>query len=84
MSLDPPILEVIRATVSETLKQLRSRPPTAPATLNTTDAAHYLGISPSKLSRLRHEGKGPPFVRIGAAVRFKTSDLDNWLAERRG
>jgi excisionase family DNA binding protein len=74
----------IQETVREVLAQLRRGSALLPATLNTTDAARYLGISPSKLSRLRHEGKGPPFIRIGAAVRFPISGLDRWLAEQCG
>jgi len=84
MALDPSdFKQLIQQTVRETLKQLRTGPPVVASALNTTAAARYLGISPSKLSRLRHEGKGPSFVRIGTAVRFRPENLDLWLEEQR-
>ena len=49
----------------------------------------YLEMSESFLRQSRMEGKregrtpGPPFVRIGRAVRYRLSDLDAWLSEHR-
>ena len=55
--------------------------------LTERDAAKYLGVSQSYLtvSRLRHNPRtdGPPFVRIGRAVRYLRADLDAFLAARR-
>ncbi len=45
-------------------------------------AAIYLGTSPSTLAKLRLFGDGPPFTRIGRAVRYRRRDLDAWMAAR--
>lgn len=50
--------------------------------LTTAEAAKRLGISPSKLAKDRLTGASPPFVKLGAAVRFRPSDLDAFIAAR--
>jgi hypothetical protein len=55
-------------------------------TLTEADAAHYLGVSRAFLtaSRLRERRTdGPPFVKIGRAVRYLQTDLDAFLEARR-
>lgn len=52
--------------------------------LSAKEAAEYTGISVPKLARLRLEGKGCAYIRIGdsktkAIVRYKRLDLDHWL-----
>ena len=54
--------------------------------LTAKEAAVYTGISVTKLAKLRHDGKGCPYVRIGdsrtkAIVRYRRIDLDRWLNE---
>lgn len=48
-------------------------------------AAHYIGMSESWLRKSRLEGNpdAPPYLKIGKSVRYLTSDLDAWLAQRR-
>lgn len=36
--------------------------------------------SRSKLSKDRMKGQGIPFIYLGTAVRYRESDLQNWLA----
>lgn len=53
--------------------------------LTAREAAEYTGISHSHLAKLRHNGKGAPFVRIGesqtkAIIRYRKKDLDEWLS----
>lgn len=53
--------------------------------LSEADAAQYLNLSASllKASRLaRPRCDGPPFVRVGRAIRYRTTDLDAWLDAR--
>jgi predicted DNA-binding transcriptional regulator AlpA len=53
------------------------------ATLNTTAAARYIGLSKSTLEKARIYGGGPPFVRVTSrAVRYRVLDLDAWMHER--
>jgi len=57
--------------------------------LTTQQTSDYLQVSESFLRQGRMEGKregrtpGPPFVRLGRAVRYRLSDLDAWLSEHR-
>jgi len=37
------------------------------------------GCSPRWLHRLRTQQMGPPFVRIGALVRYRTDDVERFL-----
>ena len=49
--------------------------------LNTSDAADYLGVSRGTLEHWRTENppKGPPFVRLGFQVRYRLTDLHQWI-----
>lgn len=49
--------------------------------LDTTQAAEYLGgLQPNTLEGWRVSGKGVPFIKIGRLVRYRTEDLDTYLA----
>lgn len=52
-----------------------------PRQMNTRHAAAYLGLSHHTLNQWRHQGRGPLFVRLGRAVRYRKSDLDAYLEE---
>ncbi|MDE0051577.1 MAG: hypothetical protein OXO52_17445 [Rhodospirillales bacterium] len=53
--------------------------------LDTGAAAAHVGLSLSKLNRMRAEGSGPPFARKGRRVLYDTRRLDERVAahERR-
>jgi hypothetical protein len=46
--------------------------------LDEAAAADRLNSSRRRLKDLRMRGGGPPFVRLGAAVRYRTDWLDHW------
>lgn len=46
-------------------------------------AAHRLGLKVATLRRWRWAGRGPKFVKLGAAVRYAPVDLDDFIAEGR-
>jgi excisionase family DNA binding protein len=51
-------------------------PPTPePEFLTTREAAVILGVTPKGLEQMRAEGRGPRFVRVGRAVRYRRADL---------
>jgi hypothetical protein len=50
---------------------------------NTRGASDHTTFSASYLEKLRGVGGGPPFIKVGKAVRYKLSDLDAWLAEQK-
>jgi len=47
--------------------------------LTTPKAAEYLSVRPGTLEVWRTQGKGPRFVRLGRAVRYRCKDLDEFL-----
>ncbi len=44
--------------------------------------AAYMGVSPGRLRKLRHEGRAPRAVRIGRSVRTSFAAADAYMAER--
>ena len=54
-----------------------------PGYLDTPAAAHHLGLSASKMNKLRMTDDGPPFFKIGRrSVRYRRSDLDAWMSSQ--
>ncbi len=51
--------------------------------LTETDAEARLGLKVPTLRAWRHRGIGPPFVRLGRAIRYLPSDIDRYLAANR-
>lgn len=60
-----------------------------PRLLTDPEAATYLGVSLSFLRQGRMEGRrenrspGPPFIKMGKAIRYDLQDLDAWLSANR-
>lgn len=53
------------------------------ALLEPAEAAAQLGLSVRRLERLRFEGGGPLYVKIGRrTVRYKRGALQAWIDER--
>ncbi len=50
--------------------------------LNTAQAAHYVGLSPRTLEKMRVCGGGPEFRKHGRQVRYHIDELDGWSASR--
>jgi predicted DNA-binding transcriptional regulator AlpA len=47
--------------------------------LTQEDLATELGMKPQSLADWRHRGVGPRFVKLGQLVRYRRSDVENWL-----
>jgi excisionase family DNA binding protein len=47
--------------------------------LNTPEAAILLGVAEITLRKWRISGKGPRFVRCGASIRYRRTDLEDWI-----
>lgn len=54
-------------------------PPKPLPTLTERDAASYIGMSIWYLRTARRENRGPAFVQLGRAVRYRVADLDRWM-----
>jgi predicted DNA-binding transcriptional regulator AlpA len=44
-------------------------------------AADLLGLSSRTLQSWRSKNEGPPYVRVGRAVRYRRQDLLNWVGQ---
>lgn len=49
--------------------------------LDSREAATYLKVSESTLSRWRSAGTGPPSLRLGGIARYRLDAVDRSLAE---
>ena len=47
--------------------------------LTPNQAAEVLHMAPSTLVNWRVRRQGPPFIKVGGAVRYCRADLDAWL-----
>jgi predicted DNA-binding transcriptional regulator AlpA len=51
--------------------------------LTTDAAAQVLGVAPATLDAWRcYRRSGPPFVRLGRAVRYRRADLEQYIHGR--
>ena len=68
------------ATDLRTLRELRSVPSRF---LTTHEAAGIVGLTPRTLAAYRHTGRGPFYLKLGTAVRYRLQDLEAWVASKR-
>jgi predicted DNA-binding transcriptional regulator AlpA len=54
----------------------------SPGALSTVAAAAHMGLSKGRLENLRFAGGGPKFMKLGRSVRYRVSDLDEWMNTR--
>jgi excisionase family DNA binding protein len=50
--------------------------------LDQREAARLLNLSIRTMERMRLQGGGPLYVKCGRSVRYRTSDIEAWIAER--
>ncbi|MRR56378.1 MAG: DNA-binding protein [Deltaproteobacteria bacterium] len=50
--------------------------------LKTEAAAEFLQVKPTTLEQWRWNGKGPRFIKMGRAVRYRKTDLEKFTEER--
>ena len=56
---------------------------TNPAKVITTgEAARFLGLSQSTLAKMRLNGNGPVYCKLGRRVVYRRADLERWLESR--
>jgi hypothetical protein len=53
-----------------------------PRWLRSHQAARYLSVPLSTLSKRRLTGDGPPFSKFGRLVIYDRLEIDQWLADR--
>lgn len=52
--------------------------------LGEKDLARLLKVSPAVLHKWRKLGTGPKFVKLSRLVRYRRSDVDEWIATKCG
>jgi predicted DNA-binding transcriptional regulator AlpA len=53
-----------------------------PKVLTASTAALFVGLSESTLAKLRLNGNGPIYCKLGRRVVYRPSDLEQWLQSR--
>lgn len=47
--------------------------------LTQKEVVDWTGMSPAWFEMARFKGTGIPYVKIGRAVRYRTSDIQKWI-----
>jgi predicted DNA-binding transcriptional regulator AlpA len=50
--------------------------------MTSRELSTAIGVQDNTLRHWRCTGTGPPFVRVGQAVRYRIGDVERWLEER--
>lgn len=50
--------------------------------MRASDAARFVGLSESTLAKLRLNGNGPVYCKLGRRVVYRLADLEQWLQSR--
>ena len=65
-----------------TAPKAASQPNSGERLLTPKDAAILLRLSESWLAKARMRGDGPPYVKLGRAIRYREGALLQWLKSR--
>ena len=55
------------------------RTASAPTLLTSKQAARRLNLSVSWLAKRRLAGDGPPYIKLGGAIRYAENSLQQWM-----
>lgn len=50
--------------------------------MTVIEAAGYVRLAETTLNKMRVAGTGPQFLKMGKAVRYRRSDLDDWIGAK--
>jgi len=50
--------------------------------LTADETGRLLGVKPQSLAIWRMNGENLPFIKVGRLVRYRRSDIENWLTSR--
>lgn len=56
--------------------------PLLPTVISARTAARFVGLAESTLAKLRLNGNGPAYCKLGRRVVYRPADLEYWLASR--
>jgi excisionase family DNA binding protein len=66
-------------TITPVTKEHQDQPPTLEPLLTLQELSEYTQTPLSTLYSLRWENRGPRGCRIGRSLRFRISDVNDWL-----
>jgi predicted DNA-binding transcriptional regulator AlpA len=58
---------------------MQSSPDSLSEFVSDAELARRLGLSPATLQKWRSQAKGPRWVRMGRAIRYRVSDVEAWV-----
>ena len=67
---------------SSSVSDQSSRGTSRPRVVCSREAADIVGLSESTMAKLRLNGNGPLYCKLGRRVVYRTSDLEQWLQSR--
>lgn len=70
----------LKLVIEQTIKQILDNGSLSPEYMDTVQAAKYLGLSKQRLEIWRVHGGGPTYIKLAQAVRYKKTDLDDFMA----
>lgn len=70
---------VAQSDIGRGLVHPKATAPAAIILLTAAEAAQILKVSLSWLAKARMRGDGPPFIKIGRAVRYSEATLLQWM-----
>lgn len=73
---DPTLLAALDSLRAEVVALRESQPE---QWLTPAEAGEVLDLSAQALAAARSEGRGPRYARVGRLIRYRRSDLDEWL-----
>lgn len=73
------IKSIIETEISSIVRSKRLIPRSL---LSEVETAQLLNISPKTLPVWRHKGKGPNFIKIESSVRYKISDIYEYIKKQ--
>lgn len=50
-----------------------------PQLMTQKELCAYIGKSEAWAERARLDGSGPPYVKLGRSVRYRASDVEDWI-----
>ena len=78
--LDPLYEDHARLVAQRVTEIISQRPlPAQPEYVSPAQAANILDLPPRTLQNWRFRDDGPPFTRYGQTIRYKVTDLHDWM-----
>jgi len=80
--LDKDVLTLLELLAAAGDSMMRTNMANATKVVTAVEAARLLGLSESTLAKMRLNGNGPIYCKLGRRVVYRPTDLDQWLQSR--